>query len=150
MGDICKIFRKNVWLFETHPFTNSRFDKYSIRKSMIPKFLSLSWVKKILNTGKSINFLRCVCDDSTSNITNREKGIKSSKNLLKKCHYRKGHFIKGHFQKEHLPKRPLPKSSLSKRVIAKKVISKEKATLLKKMSLPKRPFTQKATSKKGH
>ena len=34
------------------------FDKYSIRKSMIPKFLSLSWVKKILNTGKSINFLR--------------------------------------------------------------------------------------------
>ena len=49
------------------------FDKYSIRKSMIPKFLSLSWVKKILNTGKSINFLRCVCDDSTSNITNREK-----------------------------------------------------------------------------
>ena len=34
------------------------FDKYSIRKSMIPKFLSLSWVKKILATGKSINFLR--------------------------------------------------------------------------------------------
>jgi len=49
------------------------FDKYSIRKSMIPKFLSLSWVKKILATGKSINFLRRVCDDATSNIANREK-----------------------------------------------------------------------------
>ena len=98
VGDTCKVFgKKNVLLFETHLFTNSRFDKYSIRKSMIPKFLSLSWVKKILNTGKSINFLRCVCDDSTSNITNREKGIKSSKNLLEK------------------------------------------------MSLPKRPFTQKTT-----
>merc|ERR1740129_478233 len=77
---------------------------------MIPKFLSLSLVKKILNTGKSINFLRCVCDDSTSNITNREKGIKSSKNLLKKCHY----------PKDHLPKRPLyersfPKNATSKR-----------------------------------
>ena len=56
------------------------FDKYSIRKSMIPKFLSLSWVKKILATGKSINFLRCVCDDTTSNITNRDKVI----NLLEK------------------------------------------------------------------
>ena len=100
MGDICKIVR----LFETHPFTNFRFDKYSIRKSMIPKFLSLSWVKKILNTGKSINFLRCVCDDSTSNITNREKGIKSSKNLLKKCHY---HLI----PKSPLYKRSLPKTS---------------------------------------
>ncbi len=32
-------------------------DKYSINKEMIPKFLSLSWVKKILATGKSINFL---------------------------------------------------------------------------------------------
>ena len=119
--------KKNVRLFETHPFTNSRFDKYSIRKSMIPKFLSLSWVKKILNTGKSINFLRCVCDDSTSNITNREKGIKSSKNLFKKCHYRKG----------HVPKRPLYKRSLPKK------------------QLPRRPFTQKdtskkVTSKKGH
>ena len=32
--------------------------KYSIRISMIPKFLSLTWAKKILSTGKSINFLR--------------------------------------------------------------------------------------------
>ena len=122
---------------------------------MIPKFLSLSWVKKILNTGKSINFLRCVCDDSTSNITNREKGIKSSKNLLKKCHYRKG----------HLPKRPLYKRSLPKKATSQKTIYPkghfqkgdfQKRSLLKrsflkkgnfnkKMSLPKRPFTQKAT-----
>jgi len=68
------------------------FDKYSIRKSMIPKFLSLSWVKKILNTGKSINFLRCVCDDSTSNITNREKVMHlldqecSAANLFEEVH----------------------------------------------------------------
>ena len=46
-------------------------DKYSIRDSMIPKFLSLSWVKKILATGKSINFLREVCQD-TSDISGRD------------------------------------------------------------------------------
>lgn len=68
------------------------FDKYSIRKSMIPKFLSLSWVKKILNTGKSINFLRCVCGDNTSNITNREKVMHlleqecSAANLFEEVH----------------------------------------------------------------
>ena len=68
------------------------FDKYSIRKGMIPKFLSLSWVKKILNTGKSINFLRCVCDDSTSNIHNREKVMQmldqecSAANLFEEVH----------------------------------------------------------------
>ena len=68
------------------------FDKYSIRKSMIPKFLSLSWVKKILATGKSINFLRCVCGDSTSNITNRDKVMKileqecSAANLFEEVH----------------------------------------------------------------
>merc|ERR1719412_423211 len=71
------------------------FDKYSIRKSMIPKFLSLSWVKKILATGKSINFLRCVCDDSTSNITNREKVMHmldqecSAANLFEEVHHNK-------------------------------------------------------------
>ncbi len=32
-------------------------DKYSIRSSMIPKFITLSWAKKILATGKSINYL---------------------------------------------------------------------------------------------
>ena len=38
--------------------------KYSIRVAMIPKFLSLSWAKKILSTGKSINFLHHVCKDT--------------------------------------------------------------------------------------
>ena len=121
---------KNVRLFETHPFTNSRFDKYSIRKSMIPKFLSLSWVKKILNTGKSINFLRCVCDDSTSNITNREKGIKSI-NL-----YRKG----------YLSKRPLYKRSLPKKATSKKTIYPkghfQKGDLQNRSFLKKRNFNK--------
>jgi gamma-tubulin complex component 3 len=68
------------------------FDKYSIRKSMIPKFLPLSWVKKILATGKSINFLRCVCGDASSNITNRDKMMAmldkqcSSVNLFEEAH----------------------------------------------------------------
>jgi len=46
-------------------------DKYSIRHSMIPKFMSLSWAKKILATGKSINFLHEVCRD-TSAISGRD------------------------------------------------------------------------------
>ena len=37
--------------------------KYSIRKAMIPRFLSMTWTKKILSTGKSINFLNSVCKD---------------------------------------------------------------------------------------
>ena len=40
-------------------------DKYSIRNSMIPKFLGLAWVKKVLATGKSINFLHEVCHDNS-------------------------------------------------------------------------------------
>ena len=39
-------------------------EKYSIRTAMIPKFLALSWVKKILATGKSINYLHSVCHNS--------------------------------------------------------------------------------------
>ena len=50
--------------------------KYSIRVSMIPKFLSLTWAKKILSTGKSINFLHSVCKDS-GNVTGREGVILS-------------------------------------------------------------------------
>ena len=38
-------------------------DKYSIRRSMIPKFMGLSLSKKILATGKSINFLKSVCQE---------------------------------------------------------------------------------------
>ena len=38
--------------------------KYSIRVSMIPRFLSLTWAKKILSTGKSLNFLHYVYGDT--------------------------------------------------------------------------------------
>ena len=38
-------------------------DKYSIRRSMIPKFMGLSLGKKILATGKGLNFLRSVCKE---------------------------------------------------------------------------------------
>ena len=38
--------------------------KYSISLAMMPKFLTQSWAKKILSTGKSINFLHSVCGDS--------------------------------------------------------------------------------------
>lgn len=40
-------------------------DKYSLRKSMIPSFLNQDQAKKILLTGKAINFLRQVCQDRT-------------------------------------------------------------------------------------
>jgi len=48
--------------------------KYSVRKSMIPRFISLAWSRKILSTGKSINFLRSVCLDS-SPLLGRQKII---------------------------------------------------------------------------
>ncbi|XP_013415922.1 gamma-tubulin complex component 3 homolog [Lingula anatina] len=40
-------------------------DKYSLRKSMIPSFLNMDQARKILLTGKSINFLRQLCQDRT-------------------------------------------------------------------------------------
>ena len=40
-------------------------DKYSIRRSMIPKFMGLSLGKKILATGKGLNFLRSVCKEDS-------------------------------------------------------------------------------------
>ncbi len=46
-------------------------EKYSVREEMIPKFLTLAWVRKIMATGKSINFLHEVCHDS-SPITGRD------------------------------------------------------------------------------
>jgi len=48
--------------------------KYSIRKTMIPRFISLPWSRKILSTGKSINFLRSVCMDN-SPLLGRQKII---------------------------------------------------------------------------
>ncbi|XP_076356423.1 gamma-tubulin complex component 3 homolog isoform X1 [Tachypleus tridentatus] len=41
-------------------------EKYSLRKTMVPSFLTMSQAKKVLSTGKAINFLRMVCHDHTS------------------------------------------------------------------------------------
>jgi len=38
-------------------------DKYTLRRAMIPAFLSLEQANNILSTGKSINFLRQLCQD---------------------------------------------------------------------------------------
>ncbi|XP_033637490.1 gamma-tubulin complex component 3 homolog isoform X1 [Asterias rubens] len=40
-------------------------DKYSLRKSMIPSFITMEQARKILLIGKSINFLHQVCKDNT-------------------------------------------------------------------------------------
>ncbi|XP_043466471.1 gamma-tubulin complex component 3 [Leptopilina heterotoma] len=40
-------------------------EKYQVRNAMVPTFISKSQAKKILGTGKSINFLREVCKDFT-------------------------------------------------------------------------------------
>ncbi|RUS81826.1 hypothetical protein EGW08_010418, partial [Elysia chlorotica] len=50
-------------------------DKYSLRKSMIPSFISMTQASRILLTGKSINFLRQVCEDRTP-IKGREVAMK--------------------------------------------------------------------------
>ncbi|EFA04217.1 gamma-tubulin complex component 3 [Tribolium castaneum] len=39
-------------------------DKYHVRKAMVPSFITMEQAKKILATGKSINFLRQICKDS--------------------------------------------------------------------------------------
>nr|CAH7717143.1 unnamed protein product [Callosobruchus chinensis] len=39
-------------------------DKYHVRQHMVPSFIKMSQAKKILATGKSINFLRQICKDS--------------------------------------------------------------------------------------
>ncbi|XP_037618322.1 gamma-tubulin complex component 3 [Sebastes umbrosus] len=40
-------------------------DKYSLRKSMIPTFMTMDQARKVLLIGKSINFLHQVCHDRT-------------------------------------------------------------------------------------
>ncbi|XP_067151900.1 gamma-tubulin complex component 3 isoform X3 [Apteryx mantelli] len=40
-------------------------DKYTLRKSMIPSFITMEQSKKVLLIGKSINFLHQVCHDQT-------------------------------------------------------------------------------------
>ncbi|KAG8224877.1 hypothetical protein J437_LFUL006471 [Ladona fulva] len=54
-------------------------DKYSIRETMLPTFISMSQARKILSTGKSINFLREVCEDHTP-----VKGREALKQALEK------------------------------------------------------------------
>ncbi|KAF5277736.1 hypothetical protein FQR65_LT03716 [Abscondita terminalis] len=39
-------------------------DKYNVKASMVPSFISMEQAKKILATGKNINFLRQICKDS--------------------------------------------------------------------------------------
>lgn len=46
-------------------------EKYKVRESMIPSFISMAQARKILATGKSINFLRQVCEDH-SPVNSRE------------------------------------------------------------------------------
>lgn len=41
------------------------YDKYHIRQSMVPSFMTDSQARKILLVGKSLNFLRLVCRDRT-------------------------------------------------------------------------------------
>ncbi|ESO02035.1 hypothetical protein HELRODRAFT_65285, partial [Helobdella robusta] len=41
-------------------------DKFSLRPNMIPSFITFDQAKKILLTGKTINFLRHICADQTS------------------------------------------------------------------------------------
>jgi hypothetical protein len=65
------------------------YDKYSIRKPMLPSFIPLEMATKIQNIGKSINFIRHVCKDRGSVIRDEEKVLdrtKAEKNagLLKK------------------------------------------------------------------
>lgn len=40
-------------------------DKYRVREAMLPTFISMELANKVLVTGKSINFLRKVCEDKS-------------------------------------------------------------------------------------
>ncbi|KAJ8942299.1 hypothetical protein NQ318_005617 [Aromia moschata] len=47
-------------------------DKYYVRQSMVPSFITMDQAKKILATGKSINFLRQICKDGGGQLSGRE------------------------------------------------------------------------------
>uniref|UniRef100_A0A8C4RB63 Tubulin gamma complex component 3 n=1 Tax=Eptatretus burgeri TaxID=7764 RepID=A0A8C4RB63_EPTBU len=57
-------------------------DKYSLRKPMIPSFISTEQARQVLSIGKSINFLHHVCGDRTLETKSKnmleEVGISSS------------------------------------------------------------------------
>ncbi|KAM7375067.1 hypothetical protein PAMA_014247 [Pampus argenteus] len=56
-------------------------DKYSLRKSMIPSFITMDQARKVLLIGKSINFLHQVCHDRTppGKITSASKSADTPK-----------------------------------------------------------------------
>ncbi|XP_039269146.2 gamma-tubulin complex component 3 homolog [Styela clava] len=50
------------------------YDKYHLRQSMVPSFMTDSQARKILLVGKSLNFLRLVCRDRTEvDIRNKQE-----------------------------------------------------------------------------
>lgn len=59
-------------------------DKYHVRKAMVPSFLTMDQAKKVLATGKSINFLRQICKDSGP-MPERDVLQKLSKTTSGKC-----------------------------------------------------------------
>ncbi|XP_018102678.1 gamma-tubulin complex component 3 homolog isoform X2 [Xenopus laevis] len=54
-------------------------DKYSLRKSMIPSFMTMDQSRKVLLIGKSINFLHQVCHDQTPATKTMGKSAESPK-----------------------------------------------------------------------
>ncbi|GLV41423.1 Gamma-tubulin ring protein 91 [Carabus blaptoides fortunei] len=55
-------------------------DKYHVRSSMLPSFITVAQAKKILVTGKSINFIREICQD-LSNLPGREVMQRTFENI---------------------------------------------------------------------
>lgn len=56
----------NEFFIESKPIISAErmwHDKYIVRKSMVPSFINMEQSKRILATGKSINFLRQICKD---------------------------------------------------------------------------------------
>lgn len=53
-------------------------EKYQVRDSMVPTFISKAQARKILGTGKSINFLREVCKDSAPLQERRRESFKQN------------------------------------------------------------------------
>lgn len=48
-------------------------DKYRVREQLLPKFISLEMAKKILLIGKSINFMRVVCNEQGMDSLNQSR-----------------------------------------------------------------------------
>ena len=48
---------------QSNPLWNHSNDSFSLRQEMVPSFLSSDLVHRILRVGKSIEFLRCSCDE---------------------------------------------------------------------------------------